>query len=420
MHYLMRNQPVPVTLLSMLLPAAFAVTSMGCGDGPSHGDGGDSQTGPLYVMMSQVYDANGDRSIFYPVTKSLDPTEPITLAGVQQESGVANMYAIGGKVLISAGIEPRVTRYSVTDDNKWIEDKSINFAQYGLAEDGANFYAQFVLNEKAIYLPFEITKRIVWNPETMRVVGTYEDSMVPPAPTGMTLATAGNRTDIKYESAVRDVFSAMDGDSLLAEPKSYVVEYDPTTHAQKRMAEAPCAGLSIATTDESGNVYYSTYGYTPVPALYGIGSKPCVVRFDANMTLDATFTTDLTAQTGGRYHANFRYLKNGYAVAGVLYPDLFDTQFDYATGTVDPKIWDEIYRQEVWKLWVFDLNAGTAREVPGVPGDYFQTAVLEGRAFVISYSESAGNSVVRELGGDGTFTERFTVPGDFFKWQRVR
>ncbi len=407
-----------MSVVPALLAAAFAC--VGCGGDGSNGGGGGTETEPLYVMMSQVYDANGDRSVFYPFTKSLDPAAPITLTDVQQEPGVANMYAIGGKVLISAGTEPRVTRYRVTDDNKWIEEESINFAQYGLAEDGANFYGQFVLNAKTIYLPYETNKRIVWSSETMRVVGTFEDSMVPPPPSGMTMSTAGNRTDIQYQSAVRDVFSSMDGDWLHSEPKSYIVEYDSTTHAQKRMVEAPCPSLSIATADESGNVYYSTYGYSPVPALYHLGPAPCIVRIDPNMNVDTSFTTDLTAQTGGRHYTNFRYLKNGYAVAGVLYPELFDIQFDYTAATVDPRIWDEIYREDVWKLWLFDIDAGTAREIPGIPGGYFQTAVLEGRAFVMNYTDSTGNSIVYELTDDGSLEERFTVPGDFFKWQRVR
>ncbi len=46
--------------------------------------------------------------------------------------------------------------------------------------------------------------------------------------------------------------------------------------------------------------------------------------------------------------------------------------------------------------------------------------MLEGRAFVIAYSDTTGKSTVYELADDGALDQRFTVPGDFVKWQRVR
>jgi hypothetical protein len=212
----------------------------------------------------------------------------------------------------------------------------------------------------------------------------------------------------------------MDGDYLLAEQKSYVVVYDPKTHREDKVIEVPCAAAGVATADEDGNTYYSTYGYTPVPALYGIGAPPCVARLDAKLAVDEDFTTDLTDQTEGRYVVNFRYLRDGFAVAGVLHHERFEDEFDFASGKVDPLIWDEVYDEKNWALWLFDLKEGTATEVPKLSGYYFQTATVDERAFVMIYSDANGKTVVHELGDNGMLKEHITVPGDFFKWVRVR
>jgi hypothetical protein len=271
-----------------------------------------------------------------------------------------------------------------------------------------------------VYLPYENTKRIVWSPETLKIVGTFDDSMVPAAPEGMTMNPAGNRTDIRFPGQVRDVFSAIDGDYLFAQDKSFMVAYDPTTHHQKKIVELPCASATIVTADESGNSYYSTYGYTPVPALYGLGQAPCIARLDANLVVDQAFTTDNTQLTGGRYVVNFRYLRNGLAVAGVLHHERFADKYDLNAATVDPLIWDDIYKADNWGMWIFNVNTGTATEVPNVSGYYFQTAVVDNRAFVMIYSDTTGESDVYELKDDGMLHPHMKVPGDFFKWVRVR
>ncbi len=51
----------------------------------------------------------------------------------------------------------------------------------------------------------------------------------------------------------------------------------------------------------------------------------------------------------------------------MLHHELIADKFNFASGTADPKIWDEISREDVWTLWVFNLKTGTAKEFLASP-----------------------------------------------------
>ncbi len=405
------------TSLGRVLLALAAMNLLGgcSGDDAAPGDGGGAgaQEKPLYVMMSQVYDTS-DRTIFYPVMNTLDPTERVTLTGVHQEPGVANLQAADGKVLISGGLAPRVTSYIVDDDFKWTQSGTVNFASYGLTEDGANFYNQFVQSDEAITLTESGTfDRIVWNPSTMKVIGEYKDSTVPVAPSGMAWENGGNRADIGYPNGVRQVFNT--GGELLLHEVSQLAVYSAETFAEDQVVELPCGGLGIATMDEDGNAYYSPYQDAGVPYLFGLGPKPCVARVDTNYGIE---TIDIHAITGF-YGGNLRYLKDGYALAVVLRQDRFEGDYDYESGEFDEAIWDEVELASSWELWLLNLEDGSGEPVEGITQYYPQTEVIDGRAFVLVPDFEAATTTIYEL-VDGKLEKHIEAQGDVFKWVRVR
>lgn len=403
------------TLSHTLLALACTAFASGCGDDATADAGSPgNETEPLYVMMSQVYDTS-DRTIFYPVLNTLDPTGTVTLEGAHQEAGVANLQTAGGKVLISSGLAPRVTSYTVDDDFTWTEGDTVNFSSYGLPEDGANFYNQFVQSDEAITLvEWGTFNRIVWNPSTMKIVDHFTDSTVPAAPMGMMWENGGNRADIGYPNGVRQVFGA--SGELVAHDVTELVIYDEETFAEETVVELPCGYAAIATMDENGTAYYSPYQDSGVPYLFGLGSKPCVARVDADLNVD---TIDITEITGGYHGGNVRYLKDGYALAVVLRHDRFTGDYDYASGVFDETIWDEVDLASSWELWLLNLDAGTGEPVEGISQYYPQTEVIDGRAFVMVPDFDVGDTTIYEL-IDGQLEEHFKAEGDIFKWVRVR
>ena len=390
------------------------------GDGAAvlPGEGTPAEPGPVYAMMTQVYDTD-DRTVYISLSDTIDMTE-LSLDGAREFGGVANFAAVGGRLLVSDGYQPLITEFEITADLQWVQGRSVSFASYPL-QDNANFYYQFILDDQTAYLPFESSKRLIWDPAAMEIRGVMEESSLQPTRDGLMLEAGGNRNGVSYEGAVLQAFFYHDEDWFVFSPTSQIVAYDPQTHEEMSVIDVPCPGLAIATHDEAGNTYFGSWDYMPTQALYGIGPAPCVARVRPDLTLDEAFTTDFTEWTGGRYVSNFRYVAEGRAIANVFHDEELSADF---SAPLDPAVIEEVRNTgPAWRLWIFDLEAQTASPVEGIDvemGSGAQCAVLEGRPFVFLPYGSYARSKVFEIGPSGVATERFDVVGDIFKWVRVR
>lgn len=384
-------------------------------DGGPAGVPGD---GPVYALMTQVYDVD-DRTVYLALSDTVD-VDHVDLSDAREFDGVANFAPVGGRILVSDGEQPVITEFEITDDLDWIEGVAVSFADYPLY-DNANFYYQFLLDEHTAYLPFEQTKRLLWDPTDMVIDGTVEDSSLALQDGDLWLQGGGNRNAVRFDGPVLQAFYYVDYDWFQFGPDSMIASYDPVTHAEDDVITAPCPGLSIATQDEAGQTYFGTWDYLGIKSLYGLAPTPCVARLRADRTLDEAFTTDLGDLTGGRTVSNFRYVGDGRAIGNVLHHELlgldldapFDPASEAAAWATGPH----------WRLWTFDLDAGTAAPVEGIGvdiGSGAQFAVLDGRTFVFLPFDEWARTKVYELGDDGVAVERFEVTGDVFKWERVR
>jgi hypothetical protein len=399
---------------------AAALVVAGCGD---DGSGGDAKTGdaggPLYAIMTQVYRVD-DRSVFVSLTNTLDVTT-LSLPAAREFSGVANFNAVKGRLLVSDGEKPIITSFNITPDLKWEEESVVSFETYPLS-DNANWYYQFVLDDNTVYLPFDGIKRIVWDPTAMEIKGVMDDGTLPLTEGALQLEAGGNRNGVRYEGSVLQAFFYHDKDWFDHGTRSHVVAYDPRTHRQQKVIDIPCPGLSIATRDEKGQTYFSSWGYLPTRVLYKLGPAPCLARVKADLTLDEAFTSDLTALTGGRYSSNIRYIGGGKAIGNVLHHELLGADF---AAAYDPAVDEKIGATGPhWKLWLFDLDKGEAKPIEGVDvdiGSGAQFTVLEGRTFVFLPFDDWARTKVYELdAANGKATARFETVGDIFKWIRVR
>lgn len=423
--------------LGLALTVASATSMSGCSESDSTdndglgGQGGDSPGGaydgsesePLYAMMIQVYGTD-DRTVYVHLSNTLD-IDKIDLSRDREFPGVANLAAIDKKLYISSGDAPEISRYSIDDNFNWstLDPKTdvADFSNYPL-EDNANFYYQFILNNETAYLPFDVTKRLLWNPSTMRIGASLEDSNLQlETEDGLLLRAGGNRNSIHFEGPVQQAFFYTDADWFAHGDESLVAIYDAKTHEEEKIITLPCPGLSIATQDEDGYTYYGPWGFPGLLTLFGDAPTPCVARLKPDLSLDTEWTTDLQDITGGRQFNNFRYVGNGKAIANVLHDELLD--IDFAAG-YNPDAADEISASgEHWKFWLIDLEAGEGAPVEGIDiptSSGAQFAVLDGRTFVFLPYDDWGRSKIYEIDDEGVATEHGDTTGDIFKWIRIR
>jgi hypothetical protein len=405
--------------------ALFAIVA-GCDTDPAQLDDADNATEhagagekPVYALMTQVYGTNDDRTVYLSLSNTLD-VQSVDLKQAREFPGVANFAAIDGRLMVSSGQEPSITAYEITDDLDWIERKTLSFIAYPL-EDNANFYAQYLVDEHTAYLPFEISKRIIWDPAQMKISGVKDDTSLPRQDGKLKLEPGGNRNGLKFEGPVVQTFFFHDEDWLDYGTKSFVAIYDPDTHEETSVTELPCPGLSMTTQAENGYTYIGTWSYVGTRALYGDAPAPCMVRLKPDLSVDEAWTTDFTDVTDGHYVNNFRYIGNGKAIGNVLVHEALGADF---SKPFDPDVDAEVWKSgKHWRFWMFDVDKHEAWPVEGIDealGSGAQFAVLDRRTFVFLPFDEWSKSAVYEIDDEGKATRRFEVTGDVFKWVRVR
>ncbi len=394
----------------------LALLGTGCGDdATSPAAGGARSEAPLYAMMIQVYDPD-DRTVYVSLSDTLD-VDSVSLSEAREFPGVANLGAVGGRLLISSGSKPEITEFEITAEHDWVEGRTVSFASYPLS-DNANFYYQFIVDDEHALLPFEGTKRILWNPSEMVIERLIEDTTLTPSEPGLTLEAGGNRNGVQYPASVMQTYFYHDDDWYDYGSKSQIVVYDSETFAEKRILDVGCPGLSLATRDEAGNTYFSNWGL-PAPSVTGVSPATCLAKVGPDQASVETF--DLREWTGGRWVSNFRYVGNGKAFGNVLHHEELgvDSPSELSANQLE-NLWQS---GPHWKLWLFDVAAQSGAPVRGIDvaiADGAQLASLDERTFVFVPYDDWGRTKAYELMSDGTAIERFDTVGDVFKWVRVR
>jgi hypothetical protein len=388
----------------------------GCGDdGSSQESEGVDFSETLYALMVQVYD-DQDRNVYISFSNTLD-IDSVDLSKAREFPSVANFAAIDGHLLVSSGLAPEITEFDITAKGKWIDGRTVNFSDYPLG-DNANFYAQFIVDSEHVLLPYEGTKRIVWNPSKMKIEKALDDTKLTPREPGLTLEAGGNRNGVRYDAAVMQALFYHDDEYYDYGSWSHIVVYDATTFAEKRVLDVPCPALSIATRDEQGSTYFSNWGL-PTTSLTGAESAPCVAKVGPDQA--TVERIDLRDWTEGRYASNFRYVGGGKAFANVLHHEALGVS---SPSELSAKQLEELWNSgEHWKLWLFDVEQQTGKAVEGIDvdiADGAQFAVLDGRTFVFLPYDDWARTKTYELMSDGSALERFDTTGDIYQWVQVR
>jgi hypothetical protein len=376
----------------------------------------DGALPPLYAVSTSVFAPDDSVSTYVTLMDSLDVAD-LDEDRAREFSGYSFISTVNGKLLVSDGETPTITSFDIGADLSWQELARLNFGAYGVTGGAAGFERHWLLDDDTAYLTLEVTGRVVWSPSSMSIEGVMEDTALPRERDGLQLDATFNRQPRQLRGPVLKPFYYRDEDWFRFGQATSIAVYDPVTNAERAIIDVPCPSLEVPSQDEAGNTYFSSWTYGPTLGLYGLGPELCVRRITPDSTLDESWAPDLEAWTGGRPVMVFRYMRDGKAVGTVLHAD--EANIDFSAG------YDEEESYELdnhWHLWLFDLEAETAKPIEGIEGvgSGFFWSILDGRTFLFVPDADWSRSSVFELDTDGNATKRLEVTGYINDWIRVR
>lgn len=403
----------------LLIAAALGLLALsGCGEGDdaSASDAG-LEIGPVYALQTMIWDADDNATSYVALTDTPE-FDTLSLRDAREFPGYAFVSPVDGALLVSDGERPQITRFEITPGRGWDETKTLSFGQLGLLEGEAGFERHWFYDEHTAFLSFDVVSRIVWDPSTLEITGAVEDSKLPDERDGLAIDDTFNRQPrIQGSGDVLKPFYYHDDAWETFAPFTSIAVIDPETYAEKDIIDVDCPSLEVASRDEDGNTYFSTWTVGPEKALWGVGPEPCVRRITADSSLDTAWVPDLSQWTEGRPVSVFRYWKDGKALATVLHTEEVEVDFD---GSYDEDAAAEL--GEKYRVWLLDLDNETAHPLEGLDftNSGFHWASFDDRTFLLVPYADWSRTKIYELAHDGTVSEHADVVGRVSEWVRVR
>jgi hypothetical protein len=401
------------TFRSQILSGLICLAVIGCGDGQGGSHDDSDGGGPLFAVPTEIYSADSSSSTSYvPVVSSLDVSR-IELNKARELNGRATMAVVGDWLFLASSSAPIVERFRIASDGSLKSDGRLSFANHGVPEFFAidPWGAVFVSAEKAYIFNGNDGSHVVWNPTTMEITGEIP---------GPDIAQEGYQFEsiaIVQGNRMYRVFTLLNYDTweFLAAPQ-YLAVYDVDTDELVNLVEETrCPQLySRPFVDESGDIYFSNFIWTPALSVTGDYPKSCALRVKHGAaTFDPDFQLNFADITDGREAGILRYLGNGRALL-----DVFHAERATIDANTDPQ---ELANTSNWRLWSVDLGSRTGAPLDGF--DFkaagYQDVAVDTRTFLMvpneDYSETTSYEVV-----SGDVEQRFKIQGSSYFMARVR
>lgn len=380
------------TTIIFIIAALTAVASLlgACSDDGADGKSTDVARPSVYVIATAV--SSADTSITYVKTlPSLQP-QPLSLEGAREFNGFSDIRVIGGKVFVSVGDSPVVTRFAVNAQGVLEEDGRISFLNHG--GSGA-FYMQQIISPTKAYLWTE-SEYVVWNPSTLEITGTIPLPITEKRQ-NIDPFWAYDRGAVVRGSRFFHTVSWLDYKTFQMLDQSEIAIIDTDNDKLVKVLRSECPNLDGATIDDAGNILFSNWIYSPGSTLTGKGKKACVTRIAAGSEeIDAGFSLQLADLTGGHEAAALRSLGGHRALVSVFHEK--NQPFDPAKDDVSAWIFGNN-----WKFWTVDLAARTAQEIAGIgfhSGGYYSERI-DGRTYLLVPGDGYATTNIYELVADG-------------------
>lgn len=411
---------------SFAAPACSSSAKADDGEGGAGGEGGAfSEEEPVYALVTLLWGDEGPIG-YVALSRTIDQ-EDVTLDRAREFTGYTSVGWADGQLLVSPSADdPTLERYRISDALEWLPSETLSFLGEGV--EGVGFHKQYMTQDQIAYVDVDVTDRVLWDPAALTLTGRRSDTLLEHERDGLQLYAALNRSHFVFDDIVFRPFAYHDDLWFDWSPDSELVIYSSKTHDAADVVTLPCPALDTITRDEGGNYYLSTFEYSGLYPLIGDAAAPCSVKIDAELRIDASWDTDLTSMTEGRFVTNFRYVGHGKAVGAVLHHEQYGEDFDFEALAGTDDFWTATAQYH--RLWMFDVDAGTAAPISGIdelefvnPG-YFH-AVLDGRTFVFLGDGSNGSNnfnetFVYEIDEQGAARLLFRAPGSVIQWVRLR
>jgi len=400
---------VPLCRAAVALLGACVMA--GCGDDSS--GGAELSSGPLYAIMYEVFDDNGDSISYLNLLDSLDIGTVDPARGLEYIGGRAFLRAYNGWVFVGEPASPIVRRYAVSENGSLSQNGTLSFADYGLEAGTIDPWSvAFISPTKAYLFDFKEGVHIIWNPTTMEITGE-----IPPVPEFFreNMSTDGSPGVVRGNRMYRSVFWA-DLDTAEYSADHLLAVYDvETDRLIETIPETRCpAPGNLAHTDEQGNIYFSNWIWPIAGILMRDAPPSCVLRIGVNSErFDAEWTLSFLELSGGHQGGMFTYVGDGQGLVSV-----FDESRISFNATTDP--W-EYAGSDVWSVWNVDVQSRTGAPVAGIPPNAgaYTPAVLDGRTFLMVPSENWSKSDLYEIKA-GSAVPSFEIPGWSYMFVKVR
>lgn len=358
-----------------------------------------------FVVSTQVY---GDVTTSYlPVVSSLDVDE-ISIDNAKELIGRSSIAQLGKWLFVAASTEPVVTRYTISDDGKLVEDKRLNFANYGVPEFFAinEWGAVFVNEEKAYIFNGNDGSHVIWNPTTMNITGEIAAPGIVKEGYDMesVAVVRGNRMYRLF------TFLNYDTWEFLPEPQ-YLAVYDVEKDELLDLDEEDrCVQLyALPSVGENDDIYFSGHVWTPGLSLTSDYPKSCSLRVkEGEDAFDDDWQLDFADITDGREAATLRYIGDGKALLDVFH----DERTEITEGT-DPL---ELVSTANWRVWLVDLEekSGAPIESVGFKGAGLTDIKVGNRTYLMLPNADWTETTAWELVGE-ELVERFKVQGNSYQ-----
>ncbi|MET0388042.1 MAG: hypothetical protein ABW321_18870 [Polyangiales bacterium] len=389
------------SLRGALMLAAAALALWGCESDPDATAPAGEERDRWYVLATIISDDEGANS-YIKVMDDITHGE-ITLDDARELVGIADLKANDGKLLVSDGESPKVSRFTVERDGSLGDDGEIGFGNY---TDNAGIARHVLVREDKAYLLDEAGGYVIWNPRTLAIDGTIPFPELAPrdgidAAPGLDIGMVVRGDFLFHTIAWADYenFAMTDRSAILITN----VEKDEVVG----LLEVDCPDLNVASSDGEGNLYFSNWVYSPAATLAHGAAKACAVKIPAGeMTIDEDWTVTFADVTGGHEAAALRVLANGDAIISVF--DETHAPFDPETDDVAPWVFGAN-----WKAYRFDLDTKTATELEGIDwnsGGYY-LARLDDTDYLLNPGDGYASTQIYALDDDGPAQPILQTPG---------
>lgn len=327
---------------------------------------------PLYAVSSVVFSPEATTT-YVSFVEDLD--EDIDLSRALEFPGWALINEFDGDLFVTDSESYAVTRFGVALDGgtPQLEEKgAISLGAYAFAPE---FVIPTGDSSKAYLSSDGNPLHVLLDPDRMALGAEFEL----PGLARDNFRLRSSRPLFTDRGLLRTFYFEHDVDPRVSDDTELVWINPAADVATSRVPDAGCSVLNKLSSDESGNIYLSTWLYGPTLHLMAQGLPTCARRIRAGETsLDPSWSLDYAALTGGRQGGELSYVSDGKAILSVFH----DERLSVADKDGDP--WS-LAGTPNWRVWSVDLESRTAQPLEDIEwsaGDHV-TLTSDGRFFVL-------------------------------------